>query len=492
MKKLVNKIIKIFTNEYFLFGIILVGAFLVRLYKIDNPIADWHSWRQADTSSVTRVYLNEGVNLLIPKYHDLSGIQSGWHNTRGYRFVEFPFFNVAHLYLYKIYPTLSLEVWGRLTAVFFTLISTVFVFLLGNKFIGKWGGVLSAFFFAFLPFNIYFTRIILPEPLAVMLALMGLWLYVKFIDSQKSVFLFTSAIVFTLSLLVKPYTIFYLVPAIYLTVNKFGMDKLLKGEYIKKFILFVAFLFLPFLAWRIWMNDYAAGIPFYEWTFNGGEYGVIRFHPAFWRWIFAERLGKMILGIWGVGIFIAGVVVKPKRGYFIHTFLLGMFLYVSVVAAANIRHDYYQILTIPAIVLALGLGSNFLLKSKSVSTWLSKLIWLFLVGLMFMVGVYQIKDMYNINHPEIIEAGNAVDRLTPKDAKVIASYNADTAFLYQTGRKGWPIIDDSLDNIIRRGASFYVTLTFDDKDTRYIVENYEVIEKTDKYLIADLTRPKEK
>jgi len=39
--------------EYLLLSIILILGFTVRLYKIGNPIADWHSWRQADTASVT-------------------------------------------------------------------------------------------------------------------------------------------------------------------------------------------------------------------------------------------------------------------------------------------------------------------------------------------------------------------------------------------------------------------------------------------------------
>ena len=223
MKKLADKIFKIVSNEYFLLFIILIGAFFVRLYKIDNPIADWHSWRQADTASVTRVYLEEGVNVLVPRYHDLSGIQSGWMNTHGYRFVEFPFFNLAHLTLYKAYPVLNLEIWGRLTAVIFTLFSTTLVFLLGKRFISKWGGLLAAFFFAFIPYNIYFTRVILPDPLAVTLALLGLWLFTKFIDNERNIFLYSSALVFAMSLMVKPFTIFYLVPAIYLAVNKYSL-----------------------------------------------------------------------------------------------------------------------------------------------------------------------------------------------------------------------------------------------------------------------------
>ena len=32
--------------------LILVGAFYVRLHRFDWPVADWHSWRQVDTSAV--------------------------------------------------------------------------------------------------------------------------------------------------------------------------------------------------------------------------------------------------------------------------------------------------------------------------------------------------------------------------------------------------------------------------------------------------------
>ena len=65
--------------------LILVLALVLRLYKIDNPVADWHSWRQADTASVTRVFSQEGINLLTPRFQDISTIPSGKQNPPGYR-----------------------------------------------------------------------------------------------------------------------------------------------------------------------------------------------------------------------------------------------------------------------------------------------------------------------------------------------------------------------------------------------------------------------
>ena len=105
-------------------------------------------------------------------------------------------------------------------------------------------------------------------------------------------------------------------------------------------------------------------------------------------------------------------------------------------------------------------------------------------------GAYQIREFYKVNHPELMEVGKEVDRILPKDAIIIAPYNGDTAFLYQTKRRGWPVIDTSVEQIIKRGASYYVSVSLNDTDTKMIEGKYETLKKTDKYIIIDLTKPK--
>jgi hypothetical protein len=75
-------------------------------------------------------------------------------------------------------------------------------------------------------------------------------------------------------------------------------------------------------------------------------------------------------------------------------------------------------------------------------------------------------------------------------ALVVAPYNGDTAFLYQTKRSGWPAIDDSIENIIHKGASYYVSVDLNSSDTIEIERKYQVIEKTETYIIIDLTKKK--
>ena len=127
-----TKIVALIKNQYLILLIIVLLAFAARLYKIDNPIADWHSWRQADTASVTRIYLDQGIDLLYPRYYDISFLQTGKPNPNGWRFVEFPVYNALHTLLVSTVGIFSIEKWGRLLSVIFSLVSTVLVFSLSH------------------------------------------------------------------------------------------------------------------------------------------------------------------------------------------------------------------------------------------------------------------------------------------------------------------------------------------------------------------------
>src|ERR1700733_9571220 len=82
-------------NYILLLITILVVGFFVRLYRFDNPVADWQSWRQADTSAVARNFVEHGFDLLHPRMNNISNVQSGLDNPQGYFFAEFPIYNAT-------------------------------------------------------------------------------------------------------------------------------------------------------------------------------------------------------------------------------------------------------------------------------------------------------------------------------------------------------------------------------------------------------------
>ena len=483
MKK-ANRIYKILLdladNEFLvLFAILFVG-FLLRLYKIDNPIADWHSWRQADTASVSRIFMDQGIDLLRPRYYDISTAQSGIFNPNGWRMVEFPIYNLIHSSLATMFSTIDLNVWGRLVSVFSSLTTAIFLFLIGKEISNKRVGLLTAFFYMTIPFNIFFTRVVLPEPMAVMFVVVSVWLGLKYIKKLNFYYLNLSALFLALALLVKPYSVFLYLPIVFLIIEKQGYKSIVNN---KKYYISVLIAVIPFLLWRLWISQYPEGIPFWKWAFNGDG---IRFRPSFWRWIFAERIGNMILGVWGVVILIFGIL-ENRFGKFTNYFLLGSTLFLIVVATANVKHDYYQTFIIPPISLGLALGMYHMWQVKYYNKFVIRSMLMFSIFMMMSFGVYQIKDLYQINHYVIIEAGERVQKLTDDTDLIIAPYNGDTAFLYQTRRFGWPVVDRSIPELIEKGASYYVSVNYDDL-TNELMKSHDVIEKNDDFVIIKLNK----
>lgn len=493
IKKIYQKIyglyMKVF-NFYVKRGVIptllllLLLGFVVRLYKIDNPVADWHSWRQADTASVTEIFAKDGIDLLHPRYYDISVIQTGFRNPDGWRFVEFPIYNAVTVLAYNAAPQFSLELWGRLISIGSTILGAAFLYGLGRRTISRWGGIVAAFFMLFIPYNVYFTRVILPEPMGVMFVTGFLFFFFEYMNSNKKSHLFLSASMFAAAMLIKPFAIFYALPVAYFVYKKYGIKKVFKNI---PLLLALDIALIPFLLWRAWMSEfpYFLGIPHFSWAFNGDG---IRFRPAFWRWIFGERLGKLILGDWGLFPFLIGVCVATKKNIGLVLSLVGMFLFVSTVATASVRHDYYQAFAIPAICWALAQGVTYLWTQKDFAKWPTRFLTCFSICMMFLMGWYPIKELYVVNHYEIVLAGQEANKILPKDAKVIAPYNGDTAFLYQIKRFGWPIVDRSIEEMMAHGAQYFVSVNKADPDDINFRKRFKVLVDTDRFTIIDLTQ----
>lgn len=260
---------------------------------------------------------------------------------------------------------------------------------------------------------------------------------------------------------------------------------------------------IPLYLWRQWILQFPDGIPASDWLFNGDG---IRFRPAWWRWIFADRLGRLMFGYWGAPLVFFGVLPGmelKKRAHLSWLWfdgvlrengivllgLAGMLAYVSIFATGNVRHDYYQILLVPVLSLAWARGVVLLVQQQV--GWFQKMVVgviLAFVGLLSLVfSWYEIQGNFNVNNWAIVSAGNAVKKYVPEDSLIIANYNGDTTLLFATERRGWPIgfeIDQKIDD----GAEFYITTAQDD-EANMLMKKYTVIEATKEYILIDLRKP---
>lgn len=498
-------------------GLILLLALSLRLYKISEPLADWHSWRQADTASVTREYFKGEVDLLHPRYHDLSDIQSGIDNPQGYRMVEFPLINAVTAWLYQLsHPIhdLELHVFSRLVSILFSLGTVVTMYLLVKHLFSSTVGLLTGIVLAVLPFFVFYSRSVLPEIPLLFFSTLSLYWGILCINSKPRIqnrYLLGSSLAAAISLLIKPTSGFILFPLIVYGISVHNFGWIFKTKH----IIASSFVVIPLLSWRYWIAQFPEGIPAYHWLLNFDD---IRFSGAFFYWLFADRIGRLILGYWGLVLLGAGIIsldkssqipsplswreyatdrifkffsriysqkpsdsqIKPVNA-FIYSWILSMLAYLIIFAGGNVRHDYYQIMLVPLLSLLIALGLyQLIIKRSIISVSLGLVSFIF----MLMFSWYHVRDYYSIHNWAMVEAGRVVDQITPADALVIAPYNGDTAFLYQTNRRGWPI-GHNIQDKIEKGATHYVTTNFDD-EAKELIEQYQVIHQTDDYIIIKL------
>jgi len=104
---------------------------------------------------------------------------------------------------------------------------------------------------------------------------------------------------------------------------------------------------------------------------------------------------------------------------------------------------------------------------------------------MYIFSWNQVKDYFNINNRAIVSAGIEVDKITPKNAKVIANYNGDTSFLYQTNRSGWASFEKPLPEMISMGAEYLIFVN-PTKEDLGIGKTYKIIKNSPDYVIFNL------
>ncbi len=464
-------------------SVVLVLAMCVRLYKITTPPLDWHSFRQADTASVTRMYVQKGIDILHPTFHDLSNIASGKDNPHGYRMVEFPLINASVAFIVRALPFLSVDATGRFASVLFSLGTLFVLFRLVQELSGKRVAYITLIIGSVFPYFVYYSRTILPEAGVVFLSTASLYFFYLWLKEPHVWKYCTSLALLSLALLVKPFALF-LFP-VFCALWYIGTRK---RSHALLMILFLASSCVPLYFWRDWISQFPEGIPASDWLYNGNG---IRFRPAWLRWLGYERLTKLMLGYVGILFLPLSLLGLTKKEAVVYgTWWLCILGYFTVIATGNVQHDYYQNLMVPILLITFARGACMLeswVRARRTPAF-SLTLTFTLVCLALGISWLQVKEYYKVNHWEYVRAGAAVQRLTPPTALVIAPAFGDTQFLYQTNRRGWPI-GYEIEKKRALGATHYVTTSKDD-EAHMLMKQYTVLEETSEYVVIDLTQPR--
>lgn len=476
-----------------LLGILLLLALVLRLYHVTSPLADWHSWRQADTASVTRNFVERDFNVMRPIYDDLSNVQTGEYNPEGLRYVEFPLYNAATALVYKAIPMVPIEQVARHITILSSLIVIGSLYYLLRMEVSRLSAVFASLIYAIFPFFVYYSRVILPETpgLACMsISIVMLYLYMKSESrSLKWVQFVLAGIAAACALLIKPTLIFYLLVggSMYASKHRFSIFKRLDAYF------YVALAVVPMIAWRMYIQQFPVGIPAYDWlittvnTFEGPK--VIFMRPAFFRWIFHERILNLIMGGWAALFVVIGTLKKSKRSLIIpYGIGLSALAYVMTFQGGNVQHDYYQTLILPALAVFSGMGIAVLYENSKtfVHPFFVSIIVIGILSFSWLMSYETVKGYYGYSE-QLIQTAEIINTITPKDALIITESVGDTTLLYNAHRRGMPSTADTLPKLKERGMQYFVT-TSDETIAKTQKENpeYEIVFKNDDVSIFKL------
>ena len=463
--------------------LLLVLGIYLRTYRLNTPLGDWHSWRQADTAAVARNFIKDGFNPLYPQSDSLLALNEyGLPNPNRYFINEFPIYNSLVALVYHFFGVN--HVYARIISIAISTLGALALYGIVAILLTPRVALLTLSLYQLNPYNIYYSRVVMPDPSFVTFSLIAIYFCLKWVNSGKLRDGILMAITFAIATLIKPYAIFISIPIIYYI---FTHPTPHTRKYLHLFSLAVISL-LPLFLWRYHASLHKEGSFASSWLLNGDG---IRFKGAFFRWIVYDRLSRLIFGTTGFVFFIFGYLVSHlrKNASFFFVWTTAVLLYMIVFAKGNVNHDYYQ-LPIVAPGSALIAYASFYLIQLGKNTTQRILNSVLISGLLILslaLGWYEVRGYFNINNNEMIKAGKAIDQLSPQDALVIAPYQGDPAFLYQTNRHGWPIGGD-IDNKIKSGATYYVTTSFDNEFSE-LKDRYGVVIQNNDFGIIKLGAP---
>ena len=471
-----------------LFLIIAVGL-AVRLYHVTAPMGDFHSWRQSDTAAVARHFVTDGFDLLHPRYDDISSVSTGLDNPNGYRMVEFPIYNALFAALYKYMPILSLEVYGRLVSIVFSLITLAVVYYFARKESGLVAACIASLVYAVFPFFVFFSRVILPEPMAISCVFISLFFLYQYMEAKSPVnrySMYTLAIIsFAAALLAKPTAAFYGIPLLFIFILVFLKRRIAWLECGIFFVLSAA----PMLIWRQYITAYPEGIPPDMWLITSvntylGQQNIF-FKPAFFRWVFYERISRIILGTFAIPLLVIGLLAKQKR-YFLYSIMAGALAYLFVFQGGNVQHAYYQTLILPALALFVGIGVQYITDHHAtfLPRWITypTILALLIVGAIF--SWYDVKDYYGYSS-ELVQIAAIVNSLTQPSDRIVTDRIGDTTLMYLMNRRGAPALFAQPDELKKRGYTYVVTMN-KETEAKFKKLSYQVVFENDKFALIHL------
>ncbi len=454
-------------------GLLLLFIFTTRLpYLTHSPFESGESWRQGDTESMARNFVEERFNLFFPQLNYDGAAPN-------YAQLEFQITTFLIAILYKIFGISYL--FARLVPLLFFIGSAYFLYLITKKYYPVETAWLSTALYAIFPLNVYFSRAIMPESAALFFFLGAFYFFNEWIEKEKNWLIVTSALMTALAIAVKTPAIFVGIPMLAMSLIKYRK----RIFFIWQLCFFAGVsLLLPFIYFK-WLESVA------EFTFVsniGAKHIIPEFATALFTpealTFFQTHLPKSFTLI-SLLLFMIGVLtINWKKEYPIAILMIAIILEVITIVAV-IRFPYYLIFLGPIVAIIAGKGLAYLLRIRFGSVPI-----MLILGIISFSSYTGVEAMFEEKVTLLTQAEIVKEKTEKEDLIVVGTFSPD--LINASERKGWRANINYYDFIpqgpeaelqyfIEHGAKYFIPAQgyiYNDKDGEYhhyLEKNFEKI-----------------
>ena len=411
-------------KKHWLFFLILVMGFLIRIYGINLPIYETSGTRQEMTASVARNYFVTDTDFLMP----LIDFPGKTHPL----YLEMPLYPYMVSLLYRVSGGVN-ESLARLLNILFAMGLMVVVYLFAmsiftNRKKASWAMAVVAFS----PIMITYTRTVQPDPLMFLLSTMTIFFAYRWYRKDLMRDFIIMTVFFSIAMLAKPQSLFAFFPIAYVFWHKYRW----KAIYSWQFIVFCCIGGGPFLVWLYFIKKMHILYPNSSWGETASLSQILYQEKLltlkFWN-NFLEYIGGKGLTPIGLFFLIKSVFHRRKMDPFFYVWLGGIFIYLFMFAANTESHKYYYVPLFICAAMFIGhiLGeANIGFRRPLHRLWIYFFCFVAFLGILGLKSTYRLADFYQY----VIPSSQALRDISHKDDLVIAVRR-----IYYTERSGWEV-----------------------------------------------------
>jgi 4-amino-4-deoxy-L-arabinose transferase-like glycosyltransferase len=391
--------------------VVLAAAVVLRLVGINGDLADHDTWRQTETATQARNFVDD-ARILWPRVD--------WGEPGpGYVEAEFQLLPWTVSLLYRVggeHP-----VYGRLLNVLLFLLSCWPLQRLARRFLDATGTDVALAIYALSPLVFRYSRAFMPDTAALLFALVACERFVAHLETGRRRTLLAAGAAMALAILVKPTSIHLGLPLAFLALHRHGGRMFARADMWG----FAALALLPAAAyyWHAATIHRDFGNTFGVISGGDSKWGgpVFWFAPSFYRSLVTMDVlyGP---GPLGAGLAAAGLLLdrnrQPRWRVLVRGWILATAIYYFAVAryAGDVGMGlHYHIYAAPLYAMLAGAGCDSLLRRR----WLPGLVTLLLVLLALVDLGRRDLETLRMANPVFMQAGQALAAASQPDDRVL-------------------------------------------------------------------------